>query len=177
MLCQKLFGLVCCCLAFSSNLTSLLCNYWLVNFGSDLFNEGTWQRCTNSTCIRLTGREYILAINGMVILSTCMLVFGIVLSFLTFFDSRVGCVTASLAACILEVLSVILLFTGLLVYTTATIYNILNSTYKFDWALVLSWISVTLLIVAGTSHCLVHKATPQTSYESMQEGDAINCRG
>ncbi|XP_040182783.1 lens fiber membrane intrinsic protein-like [Rana temporaria] len=167
MLCGNLLGLTCACLSFILGLTGILSDYWLVNFGSDLFHEGIWQRCTNNACIKISGRGYIDATRSLLILSTALLLFGMVFSCLTFFNYHIGQFTASLAAGALEVLSAMFLLIGLTVYTSETAHNVLNSSYNFEWSFFLCWTSGVFLVIAATSHILAHKSTPQTGYESL----------
>ncbi|KAM5132437.1 lens fiber membrane intrinsic protein-like [Mantella aurantiaca] len=167
MLCGNIVGLTCSCMSFILGLTGILSDYWLVNFGTELFHEGIWQQCSKNICVKITGREYINATRSLLILSTALLLFGMVFSCLTFFSYHIGRFTASLAAGILEVLSGLLLIIGMSVYTSETIDNVLNSSYNFQWSFFLCWASCFLMIAAAISHILAHKATPQSGYEPM----------
>ncbi|XP_018409884.1 PREDICTED: claudin domain-containing protein 2 [Nanorana parkeri] len=167
MLWGNVGGLISSSLSFILGLTGILSDYWLVNFGSGLYHEGIWQRCTNNVCTKITGRGYINATSSLLILSTALLLFGMVFSCLTFFNYHVGRFTASLAAGTLEVLSAMFLIIGMVVYTSETAHDVLNSSFNFEWSFFLCWTAGLLTIVAATSHILAHQATPRAEYESM----------
>ncbi|XP_068099235.1 lens fiber membrane intrinsic protein-like isoform X2 [Hyperolius riggenbachi] len=167
MLCGNVVGITCASLTFIMLLTGILSDYWLVNFGKDLFHQGIWQQCTKNLCHRLTGIAFLDATRGLLICSTAFLLFGILFSCLTFLSYHVGKVTASLAAAAVETLSAVFLIIGMAVYTGNTSDRVLNNSYNYQWSFFLCWASALTSILAVISHILAHTVSPIPGYESV----------
>ncbi|XP_077312183.1 lens fiber membrane intrinsic protein-like [Lithobates pipiens] len=174
MLCGNLLGLICSFISFILNIVALVGTYWLRDNGPELLHEGIWQRCTNNTCLKINGKAYIDATRTFILLSSIVLQFAIVSSCLTFYNCNMGRFTASFVASILNLLSGIFLFIALAVYTWEEHLDHLNipsSSDRYGWAYFLCWTSVGFSCFAAISHYHAHRSIPQTSYESMQEGE------
>ncbi|XP_053308455.1 protein NKG7 [Spea bombifrons] len=167
MLCGNVVGTITSCLGFVLALTGILTDFWLVDFGAGLFHEGLWQRCSKGDCVRLSGREYIDATRGLLIVSLAFLAFGVLCSSLSFFKVSVGRITASLVAGIMEFISAVFLLIGMSVYTGETQYGVNNGSLNYQWSFFLCWAAVLSLLVAGTSHTFAHVSSPTPGYESV----------
>ncbi|XP_071969081.1 lens fiber membrane intrinsic protein-like [Engystomops pustulosus] len=163
----KISGLLCSALSLILVLTGTLTDYWLVNFGSDLFHSGLWQKCTKNICTKVQSNGYIDATRGFVIFSVSLLLFGMILSCLTFMKFHVGRVSASLAAAILNGLSAIFLIIGMSIYTANTSDGVLNNSLNYQWSFYLCWTANLLLIISGIFHFLEHQTSPLPGYESV----------
>ncbi|XP_066463143.1 voltage-dependent calcium channel gamma-1 subunit-like [Eleutherodactylus coqui] len=167
MLLMNIVGLTCSILAFVLVLTGTLSDFWLVNFGSNLFHAGLWQNCTKNICTKVTESGNINATRGLIIFSTSLLVFGMIFSCLTFVKFHVGRITACLVSATLESLSAIFLLIGMSLYVSETSYKVLNSSYNYQWSFYLCWTADVLLIISGISHFLAHQSSPLPGYDSV----------
>ncbi|XP_044134635.1 protein NKG7-like isoform X2 [Bufo gargarizans] len=160
-------GLVCSSLSFVLLLSGALTDFWLVNFGSDLFHMGLWQSCTKNICFKVTASGYLNATRGLIILSSSLLVFGMIFSCLTFVKFHIGRLSACLASAVLESLSAVFLLIGMSIYTSKTASAVLNSSQNYQWSFYLCWGAEVLLILSGICHFLAHRSTPLPGYESV----------
>ncbi|XP_075045888.1 lens fiber membrane intrinsic protein-like [Mixophyes fleayi] len=167
MLFKNIVGTFCACLSFILLLTGILTDFWYVSFGSNLFHAGLWQNCTKNICNKITEKGYIDATRALLILSTSLIIFAMLVSCLALINYHIGKITASLVTATLEVLSAMFLLIGMSVYTAETYYNVVNSSYNYQWSFYLCWTANVTVIIAAIFHLLAHKSSPLPDYETM----------
>ncbi|MEE6481875.1 hypothetical protein FKM82_013039 [Ascaphus truei] len=168
MLCNNVLGIIGSCLGFILLLTGLLSDFWLVNFGENPFHMGLWQVCFRDHCMKVSsGAEYIDATRGLLIISTALLILGLLSSGIAFANFSLGRVTGPLAASILEFISAVFLLIGMSVFTGETASSVNQSSVNYQWSFYLSWAAVPILGFAAICHILAHKSSPTAGYEAI----------
>ncbi|KAM4703017.1 lens fiber membrane intrinsic protein-like [Rhinophrynus dorsalis] len=167
MLGTNVAGIIASSISFVLVLTGLLTDYWIVNFSTDLYHEGLWQHCVKNVCVKVLQSESIDATRGLLVLSTALLILGLVSSCLSFTNISIGKVTASLLAGVLEFTSAVFLLIGMSVYTGEKTDLVNNTSVNYQWSFYLCWVALPSLIFAAVSHILAHKITPRAGYEAV----------
>ncbi|XP_041426677.1 protein NKG7-like [Xenopus laevis] len=167
MLCSRVLGIILSCASLIFIFTGLLTDYWLVNFGTNLFHSGLWQICTKNICQTIQGSGFIGATRGLVIISVALLLFGMVSVCLSFNNLSMGRITASLLAAMFKFLAAIFLLVGMSVYTGETVSSVNNGSLNYQWSFYLCWVAVFTLILSGVCNIVTHQAAPEPGYEAV----------